>query len=302
MSQSQTTRSKRPQLQDEPRPPFPEQHQKNPGLEAKIDPQPQWRAPRYKPAGKLSGKVALVTGGDSGIGRSVAYLYAREGADVAINYLPEEQEDAEEIRDAIRQEGRECLLVPGDLRSADFGQELVQKVVDKFGRLDILVSNAAWQNRKDVAELSEDQLDRTLKTNVYAYLRLAREAVPHMKPGSAIVATGSEVGLEGSPRLPDYGATKGAIHAITMSLAKALLNKGIRVNCVAPGPVWTPLNISDQGVDAEQVAKFGKNLGSSPLGRPAQPEEIAPSYVFFASDADSSYITGAVLPVKSGPA
>ncbi|HVT26548.1 MAG TPA: SDR family oxidoreductase [Lacipirellulaceae bacterium] len=303
MSQSPTARSDKPQQQDEPQPPFPEQHQLNPGLEAKIDPKPRWRAPRYKPAGKLHGKVALITGGDSGIGRAVAYLYAREGADVAINYLPEEQQDAEEIRAAIRQEGRECLLVPGDLRSADFCAELVRKVIGKFGRIDILVTNAAWQNRKpDIAELSEEELDRTLKTNVYAYLRLAREVVPHMKPGSAIVATGSEVGLEGSPQLPDYGATKGAVHAITMSLAKALLNKGIRVNCVAPGPVWTPLNVSDQGVEGKDVAKFGKDLGSSPLERPAQPEEVAPSYVFFASDADSSYITGAVLPVKAGPA
>lgn len=284
-----------------PEPPFREQHQEQPGLDEALEPKPSWTAPRYKAAGKLEGRRALITGGDSGIGRAVAYLYAREGADVAITYLPSEREDAEVVRGKIEAEGHRCLLLEGDLRDPSFCDEVVQRTVDELGGLDVLVSNAAWQNRKDITELSEDELDRTLETNVYAYLRLSRAAVPHMKPGATIIATGSEVGLQGSARLPDYGASKGAIHAITRSLAQQLLPKGIRVNCVAPGPVWTPLNVADQGVDAQDVATFGQELGSSPMGRPAQPEEIAPSFVFFASDADSSYITGVVLPVMGGP-
>ncbi len=285
----------------EPKPPFPKQKQSPPGLESELDPAPRWRGTRYKPAGKLKDQVALITGGDSGIGRSVAYHFAREGADVAVTHLPEELSDAEVVRDAIRDLGQRCLLLEGDLTERTFSDAVVDRVIDEFGRLDVLVHNAAWQNRKQIEDLSEEELDTTMKVNVYAYLRLARAAVPHMQPGASILATGSIVGLQGSKRLSDYGATKGAIHAITKCLAEELVDQGIRVNCVAPGPVWTPLNPSDTGLDADDVAQFGKKVGGTPMKRPAQPEEIAPAYVFLASNADSSYITGVVLPVTGGP-
>ncbi|QDU82313.1 General stress protein 39 [Polystyrenella longa] len=303
MANTDIQTDKKPLMQSEPKPPFPEQHQESPGLESKLDPLPRWRAERYQAACKLTGKRALVTGGDSGIGRAVAYLYAREGADVAITYLPSERTDAEETQKAVEEVGCKCILIEGDLTSAEFCKEVINTTVSELGGIDILVSNAAWQNRKSsVTEVSEEELDRTLKTNVYAYLRLVREAVPHMEPGSAIIATGSEVGLQGSPQLPDYGATKGAIHSLTKCLSRELLDKGIRVNCVAPGPVWTPLNPADAGMTAEDVSMFGKEKGSTPMERPAQPEEVSPSYVFLASDADSSYITGVILPVMGQPA
>ncbi len=285
----------------QPQPPFPEQKQSPPGLERGQDPAPRWRGSRYRPADKLNGQAALITGGDSGIGRSVAYHFAREGADVAITHLPVERPDAEQVRDAIGELGRRCVLLEGDLADRHFCDEVVDRTFDEFGRLDLLVHNAAWQNRKTIDALSEDELDTTLKVNAYAYLRLARAAAPLMKEGSSILATGSVVGLQGSDRLSDYGATKGAIHAITKSLAAELVEKGIRVNCVAPGPVWTPLNPSDTGLDANQVAQFGQEVGGTPMKRPAQPEELAPAYVFLASNADSSYITGVVLPVTGGP-
>lgn len=285
----------------EPEPPFPAQHQEKPGIEAELEPKPRWRGERYKPAGKLEGQIALVTGGDSGIGRSVAYLFAREGADVAITALPSEATDAQTIRKAIEKLGRRCEVFEGDLSERDFCDEIIEQTVDRLGGLNILVHNAAWQNRKKITDLAEDELDTTMKVNVYAYLRLARAAVPHMKPGATIIATGSVVGLRGSGEMSDYGATKGAIHSITKCLADELNDKGIRVNCVAPGPVWTPLNPSDQGLDAEEVAQFGSETGSSPMGRPAQPEELAPAFVFLASNADSSYINGIVLPVIGGP-
>lgn len=303
MATKSTEKTAQPQMESEPKPPFPEQHQDQPGLESELYPPPKWKAERYRAADKLKGKRALITGGDSGIGRAVAYLYAREGADVAITYLPSEASDAEETRRAVESEGRRCLILEGDLTSEEFCRIAVERTVSELGGLDILVSNAAWQNRKStISEVTDDELDRTMKTNVYAYIRLVREAVPHMKPGSAIIATGSEVGLEGSARLPDYGATKGAIHSLTKTLAQDLLEKGIRVNCVAPGPVWTPLNPADQGVTGEEVAQFGKKMGSSPMGRPAQPEEISPAYVYLASDADSSYTTGVILPIMGSPA
>lgn len=281
-------------------PPFPAQHQEQPGSEQELKPRPKWRGEHYREAGKLRGKKAIVTGGDSGIGRSVAYFFAREGADVLITCLPEEREDAAELRNAIEEIGRRCMVLEGDLTDLDFCNKVVDEAVGSLGGIDILVHNAAWQNRKSIEELPEDDMDRTIKTNIYAYLRLARRAVPHMKPGASIIATGSTVGLDGSARLADYGATKGAIHSITKSLADELMDKGIRCNVVAPGPVWTPLNAADTGLDAEDVASFGKETGGSPMERPAQPEELAPAYVFFASDADSSYITGVVLPVTGG--
>lgn len=287
-----------PQIQNEPKPPFWPQHQDSPGLEADLSPRPRFEAPLYKAAGKLSGRKALITGGDSGIGRAVAVLYAREGADVAITYLPEEQVDADATREAVQREGRECLLLKGDLREEDFCRSAIESTVRELGGLDILVSNAAYQARKSsLDELTFEEFDRTFRTNIYAYFHLVKAAVPHMRAGSAIIATSSETAYLGPRELPDYSATKGAINTFTKSLAQMLIEKGIRVNAVAPGPVWTPLNPSDAGASRMKVAKFG---ASQPIGRPAQPEEIAPAYVFLACDADSSYISGAVLPETGG--
>ena len=294
----QGSRAREPQMQTEPKPPFAKQKQHAPGLESKLDPKPRYEAAKYKAAGKLEGKCALVTGGDSGIGRAVAVLYAREGADVAISYLREEQSDAEETKRAVEAEGRRCILIPGDLKKAKFSAQLVDKAVAELGKLDILVSNAAHQNRKkSLDELTDEELETTFEVNILAYIRLCRAALKHMKAGAAIIATSSETGIMGSSQLPDYSATKGAINAFTKTLAQNLLEKGIRVNAVAPGPVWTPLNPSDDGMTPEKVAKFGSQ---APIGRPAQPEELAPSYVFLASDADSSYITGIILQVMGG--
>jgi NAD(P)-dependent dehydrogenase (short-subunit alcohol dehydrogenase family) len=240
----------------------------------------------------------LITGGDSGIGRAVALLYAREGADVAITALPAERRDADETRSAIEREGRRCLVIEGDLTNVRFSRKAVERTVKAFGRLDILVSNAAHQNHKKTLEDVDDaEWDRTFKTNVYAYFWLVKAALPHLKAGASIIATGSIVGIQGSAELPDYSATKGAIHALTKTLAQNLIARGIRVNCVAPGPVWTPLNAADKGQTPKKVAEFGMK---TPLERPAQPEEIAPAYVFLASDADSSFITGVVLPALGG--
>jgi NAD(P)-dependent dehydrogenase (short-subunit alcohol dehydrogenase family) len=288
----------KPQIQSEPQPPFPEQHQEGVGIESELAPRPRYQALRYKAAGKLEGKAALITGGDSGIGRAVAVLYAREGADVAITYLPEEQSDADETRQAVEAEGRRCILIPGDLSEKEHCEAVVETVVRELGKLDILVSNAAHQNRKEsLEEVTDDEFDMTFKVNVYAYFWLARAALRHMKPGAAIIATSSETGIFGSKNLPDYSSTKGAINAFTKALSMELLPKGIRANVIAPGPVWTPLNPADDGMTPEKVAKFGQQ---APIGRPAQPEELAPAYVFLASDADSSYITGIVLPVMGG--
>ncbi len=286
---------------EEPKPPFPAQHQRAPGMESELSPAPRWRGERYRAASKLAGQAALVTGGDSGIGRSVAYHFAREGADVAITCLPEERGDADEVTGAIEELGRRCEVFEGDLRDAPFCDRVVRETVRRLGQLNVLVHNAAWQNRKSVTELSEEELDRTFRTNVYAYLRLARAAVPLMHEGASIIATGSIVGIRGSGGLSDYGGTKGAIHAITKSLAEELVEKGIRVNCVAPGPVWTPLNPSDTGLDAVEVSKFGSEVAGTPMERPAQPEELAPAYVYLASNADSSYVTGAIIPVVGMP-
>ena len=281
---------------NEPKPPFPEQKLERPGLESKLRPRPRYRAPAYKGADKLAGKVALVTGGDSGIGRAVAVLYAREGADVAIVYLPVEQSDAEDTRAAVEGEGRRCELIPGDVTDAAFCKRAVDRTVEKLGRLDVLVNNAAFQNHvASIDELSEEQWERTFRTNIFGYFYMAKAALPHLEAGAAIVNTGSITGLEGSKELLDYSATKGAIHAFTKSLAQQLVERGIRVNCVAPGPVWTPLNPADQ--DPEDVAHFGEE---QPMGRPAQPEEIAPAFVYFASNADSSYVTGEVLTLLGG--
>ena len=281
----------------QPKPPFPKQHQEKPGIESELDPKPKYRAPKYRPAAKLEDKVALITGGDSGIGRAVAVMFAREGADVAIVYLPVEESDAEETRDAVEEAGRRALLIPGDVSDPEFCRSAVEATVEEFGKLDILVNNAAYQNRQDSLEdITEEQWDHTFRTNIYGYFRMAKAALEHLGRGGVIINTGSITGLEGNKQLLDYSATKGAIHAFTKSLAQNLAPKGIRVNCVAPGPVWTPLNPSDNKTP-EEVAHFGEG---TPFERPAQPEEIAPAYVFFASEADSSYITGEVLTLLGG--
>ncbi len=280
----------------EPKSPMPAQHQEKPGLESKVTPRPRYEAPNYKGANKLVGKVALITGGDSGIGRAVAVLFAREGADVAITHLPEEESDAKETKAAIEEEGRRALTIDGDITEEKFSRKAVAAVIKEFGRLDILVNNAAFQQgQENIEDITDEQWDQTFKTNIYGYFRMAKAALPHMKKRGVIINTGSITGLEGSKHLLDYSATKGAIHAFTKSLAQNLIEKGIRVNCVAPGPVWTPLNPSDK--PAKEVAKFGAD---TPLKRPAQPEEIAPAYVYFASDVDSSYVTGEVLTLLGG--
>ena len=228
----------------------------------------------------------------------MAVLFAREGADVAINFLSTEAVDAKVTAEAVRGVGRRCLLLPGDLGREGMCDRLVERTVEAFGALDILVSNAAHQNHKDdLSEVSDGEFDRTFKVNVYAYFKLARAALRHMRPGGAIIATSSVTGLLGSPELPDYSATKGAINAFTRTMGRKLVERGIRVNAVAPGPVWTPLNPSDRGRTPKEISRFGRDV---PMKRPAQPEELAPAYVFLASNADSSYITGSVLQVMGG--
>lgn len=278
-----------------PAPPFPAQHQEKPGDESALDPAPMYEAPFYRGSQKLEDKIALITGGDSGIGRAVAVLFAREGADVAISYL-NETKDAEVTQSAIEKEGRRCILLPGDVSDAAHCQRIVEQVVKTFDGLDILVNNAAFQyHAASLEDLTPEHFDVTLKTNLYGYFNMAREAVRHMKPGAAIINTGSITGIDGSKELIDYSMTKGGIHAFTRALAANLVPRGIRVNAVAPGPVWTPLNPSEKSAD--DVAEFGSR---TPMKRPAQPEEIAPAYVFFASSQCSSYITGEILPIIGG--
>ncbi|MBB3219359.1 SDR family oxidoreductase [Pseudoduganella umbonata] len=273
--------------------PLPDQTLDKPGIEAEMELKPQFLAPGYKGSGKLEGMSAIVTGGDSGIGRAVAVLYAREGADVALVYLPDEQQDAEETQRHIEAEGKRALLIPGDVRDFAFCRGAVEETVKAFGKLDILVNNAAFQEHADSLEdITEERFDLTMKTNIYGYFHMAKAALPHLKQGASIINTGSVVGLRGSSKLLDYSSTKGAIHAFTMSLASNLIEKGIRVNAVAPGPVWTPLNPADQ--TADKIKEFG---ASTDMKRPAQPEELSPAYVFLASPATASYISGIVLPV-----
>jgi NAD(P)-dependent dehydrogenase (short-subunit alcohol dehydrogenase family) len=278
-----------------PEPPLPKQHLKKPGNEKSLKLQPMYDAPYYLGSEKLKGKVALITGADSGIGRAVAVMFAREGANVAVAYL-NEHDDAEETKRAVEKEGRHCITLSGDVADPDFCEDAVRRTVKEFGRLDVLVNNAAFQEHvQDFVDLTNQHFDRTIKTNLYGYFYMAKAAVPHMKSGSAIVMTGSVTGLLGNKNLLDYSMTKGGIHAFVRSLATHLIDKGIRVNAVAPGPVWTPLNPADR--TAEGVSKFG---GETPMKRPAQPEEIAPAYVFLAAPSCSSYITGEILPIIGG--
>jgi NAD(P)-dependent dehydrogenase (short-subunit alcohol dehydrogenase family) len=274
---------------------MPPQHQdRQPGIEAQMTPRPRAEDQQYRGSGKLRGKAALITGGDSGIGRAVAIMFAREGADVAIVYLNEHQ-DAEETKRMVEREGRRCHLIAGDVGDESFCQQAVQQAVREFGKLDILINNAAEQHPQDgIEKISAQQLERTFRTNIFAMFFLVKAALPHLSEGSAIVNTTSVTAYKGSAQLLDYSSTKGAIVAFTRSLSQALAEKGIRVNAVAPGPIWTPLIPAT--FDEEKVASFGADV---PLKRPGQPEEVAPSYVFLASD-DSSYMTGQVLHPNGG--
>jgi NAD(P)-dependent dehydrogenase (short-subunit alcohol dehydrogenase family) len=274
----------------------PQQQDQQPGIEAEMTPQPRFEDRRYQGSGKLDGRVALISGGDSGIGRAVAVYFAKEGADVAISYLNEEG-DAQETVSQVEQEGRRCLAIAGDIGDEAHCRTLVERTVGAFGRLDTLVNNAAEQHPQDgIEQISAEQLERTFRTNIFAMFYLTKAALPHLRrqPGSTIINTTSVTAYKGSPQLLDYSATKGAIVAFTRSLSQGLVEDGIRVNAVAPGPIWTPLIPSTFPPD--KVASFG---GDVPMQRPGQPEEVAPSYVFLASD-DASYMTGQVLHVNGG--
>ena len=264
-----------------------------PGREAEMRPRPEYQ-PRFPGSARLAGKVALITGGDSGIGRAVAVLFAREGADVAIVYR-EEHDDAEDTAGAVREEGQECLTLAGDIGDEAFCRGAVEQTLERFGRLDVLVNNAAEQHEQEsIVGISQQQLVRTFETNVFGYFYMTKAALPYLKQGSAIVNTTSVTAYKGSPQLLDYASTRGAIVAFTRSLAQQLVDKQIRVNGVAPGPIWTPL--IPASFDEERVAQHG---GSAPMGRPGQPNEVAPCHLFLACD-DSSYMTGQVLHPNGG--
>jgi NAD(P)-dependent dehydrogenase (short-subunit alcohol dehydrogenase family) len=267
---------------------------RQPGREHEMTPRPRVALPEYHGSGKLAGKVALISGGDSGIGRAVAVLFAREGADVAISYL-DEHKDAKETARLVEREGRKCLTLPGDIGDEEVCGETVKRVVKEFRRLDILVNNAAEQHTQDdVQKISAKQLERTFRTNIFSFFFLTKAGLKHLEEGACIINTTSVTAYRGSPQLLDYSATKGAIVAFTRSLAHALVKKGIRVNAVAPGPIWTPL--IPASFESKKVSEFGSD---SPMGRPGEPMEVAPCYVFLAS-SDSSYMTGQVLHPNGG--
>jgi len=281
--------------QPQQKPLQPPQHQdRQPGLESEMTPRPRAEDPLHRGSGKLRDRVALITGGDSGIGRAVAIAFAREGADVAIVYL-NEHGDAEETKRLVEREGRRCLTLDGDVGNQTFCRQAIEQTVGAFGRLNVLVNNAAEQHpQESIEKISEEQLERTFRTNIFAMFFMTQAALPHLKPGSAIVNTASVTAYKGSPQLLDYSATKGAIVAFTRSLSQSLVEKGIRVNGVAPGPIWTPLIPST--FPPEKVAQFGAD---TPMKRPGQPEEVAPCYVFLASD-DASYLAGQILHPNGG--
>ncbi len=274
----------------------PAQHQsQQPGIEKEMTPKPEFIRPNYRGSGKLENKAALITGGDSGIGRSVAVHFAREGADVAIVYKPEEQTDAEQTRQLVEAEGRQCLLLPGDLRDAAFCQSIVEQTVSGLGKLNVLVNNAAEQHPEgDFEDITDEHLLSTYQTNIFSFFRVTRAAMKHLQPGDSIINTTSVTAYRGSEELVDYSSTKGAITSFTRSLSKQLAEKGIRVNAVAPGPIWTPLIPAT--FDEEKVASFGQQV---PMKRPGQPSEVGPAYVFLASE-DGSYFTGQVLHPNGG--
>jgi NAD(P)-dependent dehydrogenase (short-subunit alcohol dehydrogenase family) len=280
-------------MAEDPKPP-PQHQEHQPGSEQKMDPDPETIYPGYHGSGKLDGRRALITGGDSGIGRAVAVHFAREGADVAIVYL-DEDEDAQETKDWVEKEGQQCVVIPGDVAEKSFCQAAVDEAVSELGSLDILVNNAAQQYvRQEITDISEEQLDRTFRTNIYAYFFMVQAARPHLEEGDAIINSTSVTAFEGHPGLLDYSSTKGAILAFSRALSGNLVEDGIRVNAVAPGPIWTPLIPASFG--EEQVEDFGR---STPMGRPGQPEEVAPSYVFLASE-DASYMAGQTLHPNGG--
>ncbi|AFC30002.1 YhxC [Paenibacillus mucilaginosus 3016] len=274
---------------------FPPQHQNTqPGIESRMNPRPVFEDDRYKPAGKLKDKTAIITGGDSGIGRAVAVTYAKEGADVLIVYL-NEHEDAQETKMQVEAEGRRCELLAGDIGDEAFCSSIVEETIRRLGKLDVLVNNAAEQHpQQKLEDITSEQLERTFRTNIFSFFYLTKAALPHLQEGSAIINTASITAYEGNPTLLDYSATKGAIVTFTRSLSQQLVSRGIRVNAVAPGPIWTPLIPST--FDEQKVASFGTN---TPMKRAGQPEELAPSYVFLAC-GDSSYMTGQVLHVNGG--
>ncbi|HZI12788.1 MAG TPA: SDR family oxidoreductase [Myxococcus sp.] len=278
-----------------PKPPFPEQTQPAPGFEGRMDPQPDYGEQSYKGFGRLKDRVALVTGGDSGIGRAVCLAFAREGADLAVSFL-NESEDAKQVQRITEEAGRQALLLPGDLSVEAHCRKLVEDTVKRFGRIDILVNNAAFQGHsvEKFEEIDPERLERTFRTNILAMFHLVRYALPHMKPGATIINTASVQAYQPSAGILDYASTKGAIVTFTKGLGQHLISRGIRVNAVAPGPVWTPL--IPQSFDGEKVAKFGE---SNPTGRPAQPAELAPSFVFLASD-ESRFVNAEILGVTGG--
>jgi NAD(P)-dependent dehydrogenase (short-subunit alcohol dehydrogenase family) len=279
-----------------PKPPFKSQSQPWPGLASKMDPRPDHGEKSYKGSGRLQGRKALITGGDSGMGRAAAIAYAREGADVAINYLPQEEPDAQEVVELIKAAGRKAVAIPGDITDEAFCKKLVSDAVGQLGGLDILVNNAALQQTKpSILDITSEQFDRTMKTNVYAPFWITKAALPHLKPGSAIISTTSEQAYDPSAELHDYAQTKAATMSFVKSLAKQLAPKGIRVNGVAPGPIWTPLQVSG-GATQEKLQKFG---GDTPMGRPGQPAELASIYVQLAA-SDASYATGQVYGAAGG--
>jgi NAD(P)-dependent dehydrogenase (short-subunit alcohol dehydrogenase family) len=272
-----------------------QEQNKQPGIEKDMNPLPDAENPQYKGSNKLQGKNAIITGGDSGIGRSVSIAFAKEGANVAIIYLNEDN-DALETKQLVEEEGGRCLLIAGDIGDEQFCQEAVQQTVDELGGIDILVNNAAEQHpQESITDIDADQLEKTFRTNIFSMFHLTKSVLPHLKEGSAIINSTSITAYQGHPKLLDYSSTKGAITTFTRSLANQLAEKGIRVNGVAPGPIWTPLIPST--FTAEEVGKFGQD---TPMKRPGQPEEVAPAYVYLASNTDSSYVSGQILHVNGG--